>query len=555
MLLPWPRRLLLQLAVPSALVLLPPLPGRATASQPWTWQEIEGPPGSDAAGSRFALLALANGIRCIVRAGPDVKQCQLAVTVGCGSLNDPPEFEGLAHLAEHVTLASDPAGIDRFIDERQGDINAFTGERTTSFYCSFNPRGSGDFGVACGKFAALFQRALVPSAAAASLPIVRQEVGRVDAEIGELLKSPSRQLVEVAAFKARSSPGSPWARLGRGSKSTLRADSEEAARELSSALAAIRAKGYVAQGTTAAAVVSLPLSEAVELLGAAFSSLPSAPSREASELPPPPFPGVGRLARGGAMAVQCSTRFAQLCCAWSVECGDAPEAARQKPLSLLGAALMAPHANSLSSVLRRQGLAPLEVEVEPVLRTRVVARADSWVIWQLEIVLARGAEGRWREAAALAVRAVATLGGKGVPTSTVREAVTVSEQSWRWLARPPTALELAGDLQAEPSAALAVVGSRTFVGDVESLAGAATAVATELASSSPAVTVWASDLQPLGCDAGREGPPLPVRRPSLARHPPSSAHAPASVPFLSKAPSLVSTPALPPPPARRRLST
>ena len=58
----------------------------------------------------------------------------------------------------------------------------------------------------------------------------------MDAELGELVKSPSKALVEIATLKARSSPSSPWARLGRGSASTLPAQTDAKARALSSAL-------------------------------------------------------------------------------------------------------------------------------------------------------------------------------------------------------------------------------------------------------------------------------------------------------------------------------
>ena len=58
----------------------------------------------------------------------------MALTVPCGSLSDPRDLEGLAHLSEHVTIATDPMDLASFVDAREGDTNAFTGERTTTFY-------------------------------------------------------------------------------------------------------------------------------------------------------------------------------------------------------------------------------------------------------------------------------------------------------------------------------------------------------------------------------------------------------------------------------------
>ena len=121
-------------------------------------------------------------------------------------------------------------------------VNGFTGERTTTFYGSCeigrNVRrsktaaaaesqivqsASDDLREACRRFGALFSRAPL------ALPVVRQEVGRIDDELREVARSPSRALVEVGALKARTSASSPWRRLGRGDRVTLRAEGSAAA--------------------------------------------------------------------------------------------------------------------------------------------------------------------------------------------------------------------------------------------------------------------------------------------------------------------------------------
>ena len=397
---------------------------------------------------------------------------------------------------------------------------------------------SDDVREGCRRFGALFSRAPL------ALPVVRQEVGRVDDELREVSRSPSRALVELGALKARASATSPWRRLGRGDRATLRAEegdnyaSEARLAELSQRVGIFRAARYRPSTTTVAVVSPLPLSEACAIVGSALAASAFA-DREVTGAPvlPPPFPAVvrsveawkragetasiseaeleasrpfadfGRV-RGGAFALEWKRRRALLCLAWTAELG--PEAVRQKPLALLGHALCSPHPNSLAKALRSRGLSPLEIEIEPVVFTRTIARADSWAIWQLEITLAEGAEGRWREAAALGVAAVERLAARRLPPVTAAEAAALSEAAWRWSSRAPTAVELAYDLQNEPAPELAVEGARSFVGEPSVLAASVDAVAAQLARCSPVVTLWASDLAPLGVDPLASTPPLPA---------------------------------------------
>ena len=201
---------------------------------------------------------------CLVCCDPSVDRGYFAACVSCGSLDDGP-IEGLAHLAEHMTLASDPAGLASFIDGRQGEVNAFTGERTTTFYAQFDLDSERGLDVEIGdglrRFAALF------AAARSELPkkrLLRQEISRVDAEMRDILRAPSRGLVEVASLKARTEAASTWSRLGRGDATTLRAGTDAEARELAGALGALRAARYSAASTTVAIVSPLPIDAAKE---------------------------------------------------------------------------------------------------------------------------------------------------------------------------------------------------------------------------------------------------------------------------------------------------
>ena len=85
----------------------------------WSWIEV---PGVGPVRRRYALLTLSNGLRCIVASDEASSRLELAATVSSGSLDDPADLEGLAHLAEHVTLASDAAGFNDWADAREGDV-------------------------------------------------------------------------------------------------------------------------------------------------------------------------------------------------------------------------------------------------------------------------------------------------------------------------------------------------------------------------------------------------------------------------------------------------
>ena len=113
-------------------------------------------------------------------------------------------------------------------------VNGFTGERTTTFYGSLelgrrvrrSPTAAAaesradadcraDVREGCARFGALFSR--VPLA----LPVVRQEVGRVDEELRETSRSPSRGLIELGALKARALSTSPHAHAMHHAPSTM----------------------------------------------------------------------------------------------------------------------------------------------------------------------------------------------------------------------------------------------------------------------------------------------------------------------------------------------
>uniref|UniRef100_A0A6V2UER8 Peptidase M16 N-terminal domain-containing protein n=1 Tax=Emiliania huxleyi TaxID=2903 RepID=A0A6V2UER8_EMIHU len=477
-----------------------------------TLETVEGP-GTD--GRAYGLLSLPDGARCLLAsAAPSLtfdgdrgnvlagQAVEVAVTVGCGSMRDPDDWEGLAHLAEHVTLAS-AAGVrlTEWVDEREGEVNGFTEEERTTFTFQLGrpdePRGeaeeAADVSQLCALVADLFDcwRA---SPLPADEAVVREEIRRVDAELEATRTDPSKSLIECGQYKARANPASRWARLARGSKATLPAARVPA---ICRAVDELRTSGYTPLSISLAIVSPLPLSLSAAIATDAFRR--RAPLLRPAPRPPrrgpPPF-GAGWDA--SPCVVERPGRYPCLTVGWCVPVDDPVAAARCKPLAVLGHALTSPHAGSASDVLRTAGIAPLSAELEPCLTARAVSSAEGWALWELSLLMNPGAERRWREARDVLISAVG-VASRGVPAHLAAEAKSLALLGWRYSSRAPSAIELSRDLQDEPSPPLALLTGHTFVGDAQTVADAATDAARRALSFSEAVvTLYCPSLDGLG---------------------------------------------------------
>ena len=459
-----------------------PLPARAAAYTPTE--------GSGTDECNYGVVQWRDGLRAVLSSQLRGR-VELALTIPCGWLNDPPNIDGLAHLAEHVTLANDPKDLAGFIEERVGELNAFTAEETTTFHLEYDVDGDPieEVREVLQRFAALFGTGgTLPPATQA---IVQQELPRVHAEWDALFRSPSRAALELAAIKRRVRATHGWQRFGRGDVQSLPLTS---ASELARAVDKLRAEHYTLDSATLALRSPLPLDVAADLLRSTFSTVsPNTPTSTVS--PNAPTVRGSRAAHaavvdgGEPLAVEFPKGGRSLLVAWCVPSNDPTAAVRQKPLAVLGEALTSPHRGSLSSRLREAALSPAVCIQEPVVLTRTVARTSAWSIWQMEVVLSDGAEPRWREALDLSLAAVRGLAQHGVPAHVVRECATLATLGWRYSSRGPTALELSVDLQSEPTAALAVRAGRSFTGPTAAIAAAATAAARHCSSYPPLVTL------------------------------------------------------------------
>ena len=62
---------------------------------------------------KYKIIELENQLQCIVVSDPDTKKSSASLSVGVGSLQDPVEYQGIAHYLEHMLFM----GTKKYPDE------------------------------------------------------------------------------------------------------------------------------------------------------------------------------------------------------------------------------------------------------------------------------------------------------------------------------------------------------------------------------------------------------------------------------------------------------
>lgn len=88
---------------------------------------------------KYLVKELANRLQVVLVSDPETHQSAATMCVRCGSLEDPKNFQGLAHFLEHMLfMGSDrfpePGEYRKFITENGGDSNAYTSLDQTVYY-------------------------------------------------------------------------------------------------------------------------------------------------------------------------------------------------------------------------------------------------------------------------------------------------------------------------------------------------------------------------------------------------------------------------------------
>lgn len=148
-----------------------------------------------------AQYRLANGLLVNLRQEPGATQASALVHLSAGSLHEPDEWPGLAHLLEHVLFA----GSERFQAEerlmawtpaRGGRLNATTQAASTAWFVEV---AAPDLPDATARLVDMLQRPLLTTEA------IRQETAAIDAEY-HMLAQHRETLCEAALSQAFAAP-------------------------------------------------------------------------------------------------------------------------------------------------------------------------------------------------------------------------------------------------------------------------------------------------------------------------------------------------------------
>lgn len=94
---------------------------------------------------KIEITRLDNGLIVTTQNRPDISVCYIYLTIGCGSMYESEEENGLSHFVEHCLFSGtekrpNEDAIWRCIEEIGGSMNAFTGKDSTSIFCRLIPK-------------------------------------------------------------------------------------------------------------------------------------------------------------------------------------------------------------------------------------------------------------------------------------------------------------------------------------------------------------------------------------------------------------------------------
>lgn len=158
---------------------------------------------------------LPNGLKVLVISDPDTDQAAAALSVGVGSLADPPGREGLAHFLEHMLFLGtekypEPDEYGDFISRHGGRHNAYTAQDHTNYFFEI---AAGQLEGGLDRFAQFFVAPLFDA------DYVAREVNAVHSEY--MLQMREDGWRTFMTQKQAMNPDHPAARFNIGSLETL----------------------------------------------------------------------------------------------------------------------------------------------------------------------------------------------------------------------------------------------------------------------------------------------------------------------------------------------
>ncbi|MGQ4276275.1 insulinase family protein [Pseudidiomarina sp. E22-M8] len=168
----------------------------------------------------YAMVKLANGLRCALVHDSKAQQSTAALAVAAGHFHDPLQTQGLAHFLEHMLFlgtAGYPKATDYqdFIHQHGGHHNAWTGTEYSSYYFNCD---STAFESALDRFSRFFYQPTF------NADWISKEVQSIESEFQLKTKDELRRLYQV--HKATANPAHPFHKFSVGNLSTLTDDGD-----------------------------------------------------------------------------------------------------------------------------------------------------------------------------------------------------------------------------------------------------------------------------------------------------------------------------------------
>ena len=188
----------------------------------------------------------------------------MSATIGAGHFNDPDNCHGAAHLLEHMLFLGSQSypeanGINQFLSNHGGNINAWTGTEYSSFHFEVTHEVLPQ---SIAQFADMLTFPLLDK------NLIDKEIQAIDAEFKLKQKDDLRRLYQV--HKETCNPEHPFSKFSVGNEQTLRANSLDTLHQI---LVKFHKTHYVAKNICLCLITNLDMQECAEMITHQFAAL------------------------------------------------------------------------------------------------------------------------------------------------------------------------------------------------------------------------------------------------------------------------------------------
>ncbi|MCZ6557575.1 MAG: insulinase family protein [SAR324 cluster bacterium] len=355
---------------------------------------------------QYRPLVLPNQLKVMLVYDPRADRSAAAMSVGVGSLDDPPGRPGMAHFLEHMLFLGtkkypQPGSYQKYLSSHGGGSNAYTADDHTNYFFSVSHEG---FEEALDRFAHFFREPLF------SEDYAEREVKAVDSEHSKNLESDYWRVLQVQ--RGAYDPAHPINRFSTGTQETLKGVGNAELR------AYYRAQ-YSSNRMALAVVGNRGLDQLERMVKARFEQVPN------RKLPRHRYPE-RYLQRKQALRILTVEPIAdQRALVMEFPLPPTRQLYRSKPLHVLGHVLGHEGAGSLLSVLKKENLAAS-------FSAGAGRSTADYSSFDLRISLTPEGLRRYREVLARVLGAIAGLRASGIPRYIFEEMRTMGEINYRY---------------------------------------------------------------------------------------------------------------------------